>query len=407
MTPQLSILLGSGFSIPERLPRVSEINDKFCNLEKDNFSQYPANGYSKIYQNSNVGFSNYDKSFAERFTSFYIEKTLNGDTSKFDYERFYDYISEFLFFNINTEQISEFCQIYRNSLPVMSGSWTDYDLINSFKRIFNHIVAELLFVTRYFNEGGFSDYPQYNQFIDFLEKTLVSKFINVHTLNHDLFFEYIGNMHTGLGQYFTDGFTECGSPYYGEVPFNFELSNDKITKTYRVRLPFYNGIYQNKLRLFKLHGSINYINLRLTKTNEIIKIKTNFGVQGYFSETYNPETQSYNYSDSFCDYNPDYLTGETEKIRQYNNPFYDTILSHFKKNLQNSNHLIVIGYGFHDRAINEFIENNLLLYPNKKLTIVGISKPDTIFFKKYPNQINFIDKGVIGLTLPEWLNIVQ
>ena len=70
-----------------------------------------------------------------------------------------------------------------------------------------------------------------------------------------------------------------------------------------------------------------------------------------------------------------------------------------------------IGEGYRFPTMGElFVKTQigpLAIYPNKKLTIVGISKPDTIFFKKYPNQINFIDKGVIGLTLPEWLNIVQ
>lgn len=408
-TPQLSILLGSGFSIPEGLPRVSDINNKLANLKKDDFyllSDQTAGFYKNDDKEPNAWFSYLDREFAEQFTSYYITEVLNGDFARFNYEVFYDYIYDFLRFKKDDARITKICQSYRDNLKDYTHFSDNYNLVWRFSKIFNQLVADLLFVPRYYEDVGYGNYPTYDPFFGLLRENLQSRIVNVHTLNHDLFFDHIASKHTNLWQHFSDGFTEYGSHYYGEVSFDFKSLNKVVHKTYKVRLKFYNGVYKNNLRLFKLHGSVNYIRLHLTKTKETVRIKKDFGVREFLFETFDTETQSYKYDDSFADNEPDYLTGTTEKIRQYNYPFYEDLFNYFKDNLKNSNHLIVIGYGFQDRAINEYIENNFLIF-NKNLIIVDIKKPDTIFFEKYSDQITFVNKGVTEMTFTEWRNALK
>lgn len=407
--PQISVILGSGFSVPEGLPKVSDINSKLSNLKKDDFyifSDQSAGFYKTDYRDPNAWFSFLDRDFAEKFTAFYISTVLKGISDDFNYEVFYDYITDFLRFKKNNDKISAFCESFREGLKGQSYLDDDHNLVWRFSKIFNQLVADLLFVPNYYEDVSYTNYPTYDPFFSFLRENLTTKIINIHTLNHDLFFDHMASKHSSLWQHFTDGFTEYGSPYYGEVSFDFKPLNNVVHKTYKVRLKFYNGEYKNSLRLLKLHGSINYTKLHLTSSGDTVRVKRDYGVRDFVYETFNPETKVYNYAHSFADNEPDYLTGTTEKIRQYSDPFYENLFTHFKQNLKNSSHLIVIGYGFQDRAINEYIENNFLIF-NKKMVIVDIRKPDTVFFEKYSDQITFFDKGAIGLTFDEWMKVTE
>ena len=117
---------------------------------------------------------------------------------------------------------------------------------------------------------------------------------------------------------------------------------------------------------------------------------------------FDEEAKKYVYETPFAENEPDYLTGTTEKIRQYNQPFYENLFTHFKKNLLNSNLLLIIGYGFQDKGINEFIENNYLIY-NKQMVIIDIKKPDSNIFNKYHDQIIFSSKGATGVSFDEFM----
>src|SRR5689334_19496554 len=99
MTPELSILLGSGFSVPEGLPTVSSINNKLRNLKENDFyltSAQTAGFYNSDWRDPNDRSSYTDRHFAQEFTTFYRDVILNGDVEAFNYEVFYDYITDFL-----------------------------------------------------------------------------------------------------------------------------------------------------------------------------------------------------------------------------------------------------------------------------------------------------------------------
>jgi len=79
------------------------------------------------------------------------------------------------------------------------------------------------------------------------------------------------------------------------------------------------------------------------------------------------------------DYFPDFLSGTTSKIARYGDGHYQIILDHFKKNLESSNTLITIGYGFNDPRINEFMQSSFLADNSKTLFVVDVRKPDMPF----------------------------
>jgi hypothetical protein len=78
-TPQLSILLGSRFSIPEGLPRVIDINNKLNNLNKDDFfllSDQKPEFNKNNYKDPNALSPYLDGQFTQEFTNFYRETRL-------------------------------------------------------------------------------------------------------------------------------------------------------------------------------------------------------------------------------------------------------------------------------------------------------------------------------------------
>lgn len=98
--------------------------------------------------------------------------------------------------------------------------------------------------------------------------------INVHTLNHDLFFESLNRTDFINGE-ISDGFDEYGSEYYGVL---------KVKEAhYNCRLERYTGYYNTSIRLYKLHGSLDYVLYYRSKgatllPDKYVKIRQNMSV---------------------------------------------------------------------------------------------------------------------------------
>lgn len=393
----ISILLGSGFSRPEGLPGVAEINEKLRTIKETEFyllSDQRAGFYHSDWRDPNgwMPGSYLDRLFLEKFTAFYCSEYLAG-SSKYNYETFYDFMSEFERFKREKEKIDVFCDSFNGEIKSNIYRQNSYNWVARAKRIVNQLIADLLVLPKHYENAGYSNYPNYGGIFGLIREWLKDNIVHVHTLNHDLFFDFIGSHLTDLWQHYSDGYTEYGSSVYGQVMTTFNTDRGKIHKEYKVRLQYYSGQYENNLRLYKLHGSVNSYVLRTQHGNEEIRVKKDFGVSDFLMEKFNKESNKYKYEAVFTDTYPDFLTGTTEKIRQYNIPFYDSLFTHFKNNLLKSAKLLIIGYGFQDKAINEFIENHYLIY-RKPVFVIDVKKPESELIVKYGDQISLMLHGV-------------
>ena len=122
-------------------------------------------------------------------------------------------------------------------------------------------------------------------------------------------------------------------------------------------------------------------------------------------EEYNKEANKYTYTPTFTDTYPDFLSGTTEKIRQYNIPFYEGLFNHFKNNLQNSSKLLIVGYGFQDKGINDLLETHYLIY-RKPVILIDIKKLDVEFSKTYENQFKFYLDGISNYDFDELMKTI-
>lgn len=393
-----SFLIGSGFSVPIGLPAVKDINVKFTSLK-------PSDIY--IGQDMTVGFLNgqadpngwmkkSEKQFFVEFIDDYCQ--LIGGGNKFQYEEFYDYYYSFYRGESNS-RIEIFCDSFRKKYNKQKTvNFDDRNLIREFNNMFTQLLSSQLHKKEFRDDSHNDDYIPYDEFKNYLDSiSQKDEIVNVHTLNHDLFFEHFCST-TNLNHKFCDGYSELGSPYYGELTvFN------KITKVYKVRLKYFTNIFSKPIRLFKLHGSIDVYSFNLGYPNhDTTRIKKEYGVSGFYKEELNPETNKLEYTSGFEEKYPDFLSGTTEKLRSYGNEYYDIIFNHFKENLAVADILIIIGYGFWDKGINQILLDNYI--SKGKIPIVidpYITKSP--FFKSH--KFKHIEKSISDLTYSDFASL--
>jgi len=389
-TQQISLLLGSGFSRTDGIPLMADINYSLVNLTIDDF-YLSQSGEAWFYKGEEPGknelMTRKDREFAVAFIGFYIQSELENNPDAFDYEVFFDYSNDFMNNKSKCEEICGFCDSFLNERE--KGFNGALQLVSKFLNVFNQLIASLLSRAKYYGDISYTGaYPLYENFCAALGKLLKHRIVNVHTLNHDLLFDYMARNVSGMWDYFTDGFSEMESNYYGELSHASKIDNELLHKHYKVRVPIFTNKYNNRLRLFKLHGSVDYYSLYLQEDRKQMMVKRDYGVGEIYRERFNPRKENFDYDRPFYRSEPSYLTGTTNKIKRYGDYFYDNLFVHFSKNLQESEQLIVIGYGFKDQGINDFLEADFLSL-GKKIMVIDVKKPEAEIVTKYYHQFNF------------------
>ena len=378
MDKNISILLGAGFSAPMGYPIGKELNDLLLKSNEANFGFHTSGSLVVNTDGSKPDFgykTNYDIEYEFCFELMNYFKQTKG---YFDYEEFYDYI---------LDKVKEDKGVNKIAEPFLNDTTNLPSLIYGLKNVYTQVVSFYLKDkegNKYYDNLPYTighNFPGYSGVMtcisDFAEKFIV----NIHTLNHDLFFEGFNNTDFLKGE-LSDGFEELGSPYYGKIDVN--------SRKYMVRLSRYTGNYESKFRLYKLHGSLNYEPYYRTEKGILIPetyLKTVYGVghTEHFKEIVNKEG-NLEYENSWINYHADFLTGTTSKIERYSEPLlFKKLFELFKTNLKNAEKLIIIGYGAKDKEINNIIVDNFDSN-NKKAFIIDPYAGDLV--KELGNRLN-------------------
>lgn len=227
------------------------------------------------------------------------------------------------------------------------------------EKIFNQILGQILTTQS-------EDFllPCYGKFCRLLARFSKTNDFWIHTLNHDLFLESLmdGSRDFTYGVDYSEGFEELGSPFYGDYG------------GFKVRLRRYTGQYAEPVRLYKLHGSMDYWLFRengperghypptVVQKNDVIA-----PYELYREVEKNGKLQ---YDRDITNYHPLFLSGVEYKKRWYEYPhFFQKLLADFRDNLTKSDVLVIIGYGFKDEGINELLADSMN-DPDKKVLII-------------------------------------
>lgn len=346
----ISILIGAGFSAPQGYPIGNTLNENILNFEKYNVDFSPSGvlcslttGEKPAFQEEGI-LNQHQKHFV--FCKRLIKKYT--ETHKFDYEEFYDFIK--------SEEVYNSC--YETLCEDLLDEYTDYgSFVFSLPDIYNQMVRFLLrdkdgnsFYENQPFHIGFVEH--YDGFLKYLSHLKEDNIIDVHTLNHDLLFESFNKTEYINGS-ISDGFDEYGSEFYGIL--------NRDNATYHCRLERYTARYDAPIRLYKLHGSLDYVPYYKTVENNFmipikyVKIREGIGV----SDLLRGIRSKMGYESCPIAYHADFLTGTTSKIERYNNPLlFKKLFKRFRKNLRNAEKLIIIGYGCKDEGINKMILEN-------------------------------------------------
>ncbi len=397
MEKSISFLLGAGFSAPKGYPIGNQLNGKLLACAGDNFA-FSTDGSLVVNTDGtkpDLGYKNpYDLyfDFCSDLMHYY-----NNSIKPFDYEEFYDYLK------IDAKRdpaLIDFFQAKRYN----NGDADLDDYLFQIDNIFNQLVSFYLKDANGKNrhdDEPFCLKPRfdgYTGFLNCIESFLKEHVVNVHTLNHDLFFERLNNTEW-INNELCDGFDEMGSPYYGR------LSHDN--RSYFCRLERYTGVYDKKLRLYKLHGSKDYYLYFRTEGSTLIPetyIKGKWGIGS--SDFYKEKTDNDNhlvYENCWVNYHSDFLTGTTSKIIRYREPLlFHKLFKIFEDNLRRADILIIIGYGCKDSEINKIITEK---YGNDKpCYIVDPYAGDTVknFIKEMGNNTKLITQQLSSLKINDF-----
>lgn len=393
----ISLILGSGFSVPDGMKTVGQINQTLINLQDKDIYIHSDMTFILITGQEKPSFSTHwgDERFFIQFIQWYI--TLNN--GEFNYEIFYDYITSFKRFGNHKEKIESFFLKFQKEVLKSTSPIDDINsYISRFSDYFNQLISKLLQSQKYYEDVGLGNYPPYDSFTAFLKEMVRNEYvIHTHSLNHDLLFEHIASKHSDLFQHFTDGFSDLGSPYFGNVHLS-----QSISKNYKVRLKYFTNSFNKPIRLYKLHGSVDTYIANLAISNlDLARVKKDWGV-GEIQKEVESEKGELTYTELYQNSYPDILSGASSKALWYQQPYYKELQEHFVSNLSNSDLLVVIGYGFGDDGINHIIETKFLTQ-GKSMVVIDITKPKSRLLDDY--RTSLIEKSLADVSLEEWIEL--
>ena len=409
MRPKISFLVGSGFSIPEGQPSVKDLNRRLSKIDESEILIHT--DQRAIFLNGQKDNNRWSKKieryFLQEFLEFYNSKILK-ENEEFHYETFYDFYSNYLAKGENKIEIEEFHKKFSEKHQSQAYIIRDcYNMVADFNRTFNQLLASQLHNSNYFQDVSQDGHPPYDDFIRFLNELIIKFDVKFHTLNHDLFFDWLGQNHLGLWQNYSDGFRLEGSPYYGYLSHVFNPGEkNEVHKRYYVKLAFFDDKFDTSLSLFKLHGSIfNTIVYTPQPNQEAVRVKDDYGISQFYMEIFNNEDNKYEFKNLLDQVHPDFLSGTTFKTRSYTRDnHYVNLFKHFETNLKESELLIITGYGFQDSGINKYIEN-YYLKDGKSILVIDPYKPKTDLLERYPNL--FIEKGITQVKYEEFKHYME
>lgn len=367
----ISLLIGAGFSAPQGYPVGNKLNQLLLDCDDSKFS-FHTDGSLVVSRDGKKPDFGYKTSYDIEFDFCRdLMHYFNEIKGYFDYEEFYD------FFNLQAKGNPEVEELFK------AGNYRTEknvdQILSALRNIYSQLVAYYLKDKEgkswYDDEGYMTGliWPGYTGILNCLKHWSSEHTVNVHTLNHDLFFERL-NYSDWLQDELCDGFEELGSPYYGEL-------NSK-GRTYKCRLERYIGRYDKKFRLYKLHGSKDYgvyyePSGAILTPEKYVKTRWGIGFSELFKEIKDKEGKI-KYEDCWINYHADFLTGTTSKIERYSEPLLFKILfQHFKVNLREAEKLIIIGYGGRDSEINRIILD-YFDYENNPVFILDPFPSDTL-----------------------------
>ncbi len=349
----ICIITGAGFSKPAGLPIAKEIDSYFIRDNRGKILHF-LSGENKWIDFANDRYKHNGRINNEYILWGYVLNQLVG--AYIDRRNSFENYEEFYQFTIDLFQREEDVEdIFENARKNAEAENVYYSKVNPqynfylnlFKNIarsylidlINNLVGDLLLVRK-----------KRDKIIDcykpFIDKLANYKVINIITLNHDLLMETIITWE--LGRDFSDGFTR----------------NQNILVYDGNPLNVFQNFFSEDITLIKLHGSIdmykyeffNELESNVKSTGEYLFFKTNNFREKQSPQRKNPDTgeivQTFHRSIS-----PQFIAGTRKDEIIAINELYKSLYHKFSEQITTAKELMIIGYSYSDKHVNEKIQN--------------------------------------------------
>lgn len=383
---QMSFLIGSGFSVSAGYPTTTKMNKRLRKIDASEICVHTSreawflNGQSDLNA-SWMGVE--ERHLVQELLEFYNAQVLTHGEG-FHYETFYDYYITPYHDDSYPRNLRDFLTNYTRRYRRVSDM---HNLLMEFNDIFSQLVAKLL--TKPIERVHLCRpyHPNYSAFLLLLEGLSKTHRVHIHTLNHDIYLESLSSSDSIQG-HMADGFEELGSRIYAQKYEKYA--------TYMIRLRRFTNKYDEPFCLYKLHGSID--NYWATFEDGLDLVKVPWGVSADEIRKEIAHDGDLEYVHRPADVVPDFLSGTTHKVSRYEKgSYYPVVLHHFQTNLMQSRALVVIGYGFADSRINQYLKESFLDDLSKVMFIVDVVRPATEFLDRA--NVRFIEGGVSGMNI--------
>lgn len=368
---KIAFLFGSGISIPAKILSTQEISRIILD------SKYIVRGSAENFYFDNPKKNEWSlyKDVPERIQIFLniikteIQEYYHNNERIINYEDIY-YLLDFIEYNYYQKEgnpafkylFQEFEPKIKNILipldPSLEDSFDMNRLLSESKMFMRQTVSKLLSRKAETFDG-----------LKFLYDALLDNEINsfdIFTLNHDIVLE----------QFFELNHINFNDGFHKKVE-SVDIWNPQLFNN------------EDKVKLFKIHGSINwqYFDQESWEDNRISKIPLSL-------------------LDKFDTINNALiLIGTHNKMSDYIKDLYLELFYRFYNNLNSHNILIIAGYGFNDRGINQKIFN-WLYNPSHKIILIDPNVEDIKY--KFPSYLfgNW-DKNKNIIKIPELIENVN
>lgn len=354
MEKHLTIILGAGFSANAGMPTASDIAKKFDRDLREKLISASSSEWFWIDDKDETfihnGKLNYDY-LAYSYVFDELVKIYVFDKGNFIYyEDFYQYIID----NFeDPEWVDNLFQTAKKSLLADKPFFLeeknreyyesylfafDHKQFSKVSAILNYLIGDILAVIPKQNEELIEIYKSFISYITSFEE------VDIFTLNHDILLEHLLSINDVN---YSKGFNIENSPI---------VHNDKP-------VPYFNNEFKERIRIHKLHGSLDFYQFRHYKNKGMFSqptdkvdyyMTTNYSIK-HNSQMINPKTkeilQDYNF-----DIVPKFITGtrKTETIK--NDVLFKKLFENFENVIAKSNNLFISGYSFSDDHLNEKIK---------------------------------------------------
>lgn len=161
---------------------------------------------------------------------------------------------------------------------------------------------------------------------------------------------------------------------------------------------------KNSIRLFKLHGSLNWYRFRSTE-NDITIDRYGMAIG---KDHWHLKNKNGHFVNNLS-YTPVFLTGSYNKMLDYNFGIYRILHTRFDQVLERTSRIVMSGYGWNDRGINgrlfewlqSSIENRIILLHENPESLKEKSK--SALWRKYDGLVN--DRRLIPIR--KWFSEVK